>query len=169
MDRLKARISQTPYVEELTKLTKPGSVGFVSEPSRHDSGNSSDDVRSLLLEWRDGLARLDRDKPRGGVTYSRWTEIYDDAVVVFNDWARAAAAIGWSELDLFGVDPLVVDDLTAAEDAPHGLVWRLHGRPVERLVDSRAQYRLRSGGLGMFPRGGATACVPIWRLSESRK
>jgi len=81
----------------------------------------------IPLEWAEGFAWLDPDRPPGDVPLRRWQRFVDDAgLFLDSSFCALAAALGWRPYDLFGADrdrPFALDQC--------GLLWLLNG---DRLV-----------------------------------
>jgi hypothetical protein len=142
MERLKHYASQNSLPDALTKLTEPGFVSFVSDPSRYvcrkdaitGAGTATSthmqppDVFELPALLAAGLERLRTLPPPRTTNPEGWSRIVADAQrIADHGWAIQALQLGWGPLDLFGVsaDP---DGLSLA-------VW-LAGRRLV-LIDER--------------------------------
>jgi|GEM_PF-2361841 len=117
----------------------------------------------LLGLWLESIYALDPAAPRGGYSVARWGRMVADCDRFLREYGESAIALGWSTIDIFGVDP--------ARDELGGLIWRLHGGPVIFLGDACATYRLPlSDRTSRFARGYlarlATRFVPIWALER---
>ena len=89
----------------------------------------------LPREWADGLARLDLDRPTGDVPPPRWQRLVDAAAwFLANDFAPAAAGLGWGALHLFGCDR----DRPFARIDRAGLMWLLNGDRLVALSENTA-------------------------------
>jgi hypothetical protein len=79
------------------------------------------------------------------VDLPRWQHAVEDAKMFVARWGEQAAALGWSNRDLFGLHT------TPAKPHPSysrlsrydctGLVWLLQGRPVVALTEATASIR----------------------------
>lgn len=160
LERLKAKISETPYAEELPKLTEPGFVGFVGTPDRHVSEKI--DPERLIQYWRRALGRLDSEAPLGGFALGRWEILLHDAYRIFNEVGVNAAKLGWSATDLWGVDPAGASGVIVG-----GLAYRLSGGALIGINGERAEYRLPfSGQLCRCAKGWDRGLVPVWELNN---
>src|SRR5438105_794123 len=71
------------------------------------------DERAALIEfganvprrWAEGYAALCSMAPPSGFPPDRWQRIVDAAGSFLDGWAAKAIACGWTDLDIFGVDP----------------------------------------------------------------
>ena len=114
------------------------------------------DWPSLPADWRDGLARLrDANQPLfGGAARAR---VVVDALELADAWAPQAAALGWSAVDLFGVEPNGARRLDR-----DGLAASLEGRKVVAVTSEAATIATPSGGLLRHYRRDKPGSVPIW-------
>ncbi|WP_139139172.1 hypothetical protein [Sphingobium phenoxybenzoativorans] len=182
MDRLKAKIAETHYPNEPTKPPEPSFVGFEGDPGRQilekcvsslprqndaptgiqvqltASPETFCNQNSQLL-WREGIASLDPEKPRGGFHWRRWDHLVADCVLIFNEYGEQAAATGWTAEDLFGVDPS-----GASGTIVGGLAWRLEGRKLLTVEVGIATFAYRNGEIGRCSRGWIRGLVPVWEL-----
>jgi hypothetical protein len=125
-------------------------------PQKHDVGN-----REAQLAWREGIAFLDPEKPRGGFHWRRWDNLVADCVLIFNEFGEQATATGWTAEDLFGVDPA-----GAGGSIVGGLAWRLEGRKLLTVESGMATFQYRNGEIGRCSRGWVRGLVPVWELGE---
>ena len=103
-------------------------------PAHHDEGVPGD--------WAGGVAGLDPDCPPADVPPGRWRGFVDDARrFLASDFAAAAAALGWSALDLFGCDR----DRPFARIDRAGLLWLLSGSRLVALTTDAARIETRTG------------------------
>lgn len=109
------------------------------------------------------LRSLEHLRPPRGVDRGAWTRVVHDAVgLARGGWAQAALALGWSDLDLFGIGPNDSWEFS-------GLAVWLRGRTMtaldERMAmvregDARAIFRRRGWGHGKDVGFGEP--VPLW-------
>ena len=133
LDQLRARIAEKRPPSEPTKLTQPGSVGFVSEV-----GSPVEAViaftEPLPPPVAAGVASL-RTRPAPRITRPAiWPVIVADAIrLVEHGWAAEAMALGWHPLELFGCsrDP-------EGDDYLLGLAGWLNGRPLSCIFQEGA-------------------------------
>ena len=119
-----------------------------------------------LLALLEGAARLRRANPLAGVLPDQWARVQFAGEVLMVGWARQAAALGWSEIDLYGCQlgpfPLAV---------PGGVVVEAvrHGAEVCAMTADTATLRFRDGTGHRYiyrdtlPEG----MVPLWELLPS--
>ena len=85
----------------------------------------------LPIDWVEGVARLDSDRPPNDVPRHRWRQFVEDCNKFLSpseNWAERAARLGWDAMALFGCAPKrPLDYLGSA-----GLVWAINGG---RLVE----------------------------------
>jgi len=95
----------------------------------------------IPTEWAEGLARLCAMPKPSNVSARRWRLAVDAAGRFCDQWAAKAAALGWSTLDIFGVDRLKpVDALYTA-----GLIWILQGKVIVAISDDAVIVETVSG------------------------
>jgi hypothetical protein len=75
------------------------------------------------------------------VELRRWQQAVDDGWRFLSSWGEQAAALGWSDHDLFALHPVAPE----ARYDTMGLVWLLRGRPVVALTASTAAIRTVCG------------------------
>lgn len=162
LDRLKQKIRENHYPNELTKPTEPPFVSFVSNPHRHISENHASD---LCRQWSKGIASLDADRPRGGYDPARWVCLVEDCRELLASFGQSAASFGWTAIDLFGVP-------TEGAGCAYpfgGLAWRMRGGRVICIDEYQAAYRMPfSGIVARCARGFLNRLsdpfVPVWEL-----
>jgi hypothetical protein len=119
---------------------------------------------SIPLQWSEGFARLDPDRPPGDVPPMRWRRFVDD-VGRFLDGPFCAVAIslGWGPFDLFGCDR----DRPFARIDQAGLLWLLDGHRLVALSENTATIETRTSARQTYrrkpsERGRALA----WELAQ---
>lgn len=102
--------------------------------------------------WQTELAALSPSHPLGGIDPGRWRCLLTDAQWLARTHGEAAAALGWTSSDLFGLDPL-----------PRwgGLADRLHGARRVTLTDTVAHW-IGEDETGWLWRRTLTPKPPIW-------
>ena len=121
------------------------------------------DHTALMAEWKQGLARLapTRD-PCPGFRAGQWLSVHAAALDFLANTAEAAAALGWSTVELFGVHPVVgvrrVDGC--------GALMVSSGSPVAEVTPALIRYR---NGLAYrrTPPGGPS--VPVWQVAVEQQ
>ena len=80
----------------------------------------------IPIDWVEGVACLDPDRPPNDVPRHRWRQFVDDCKNFLSpseNWAERAARLGWDAMALFGCAPKrPLDYLGSA-----GLVWAING------------------------------------------
>ena len=92
----------------------------------------------------------------------RWRYIVDDAAAFLKQWGVAAANLGWSAHDLFGVHPAAP---TVRFDAM-GLIPLLHGNPVIALTETTATLRGSAGSIQRFSRIHKVRGICLWEIGR---
>lgn len=114
--------------------------------------------------WAEGFARLDPNRPPGGVSTRRWLQFVDD-VGRFLDhgWAPQAVALGWGPYDLFGADR----ERPFARIDRAGLIWLLNGDRLLALTESTATIEKPTGMRHTYRRKPAEPCrVLPWEMAQ---
>lgn len=149
-------VSQAPVAAGATPDATPKTVDF--RPFATLGGASVADVASVA-NWSEGVATLSRGRCPDGLTPETWREIQLDARLVLQNWGTDLLALGWSTLDVFGVNR---DPRHRRLDIP-GLVYVLHGRPVEAIDRDTALIRAtKTDTLTFHRRLVADGGVPVW-------
>jgi hypothetical protein len=107
----------------------PETVAGIATVAALDLKSSDFEERAAIIEydgeipreWAEGLARLCVMPCPEGVSEIRWRQVVDDAGRFADNWAAKASALGWTAIDIFGVDR------RKPEAAIHtaGLIWLL--------------------------------------------
>lgn len=108
--------------------------------------------------WADGVAIL-RRSPALKFYHGKWRRMVRDARSFLSLWGEDAAALGWSTLDIFGVNP----DPAHGRYDRLGLVILLDGRAVEALSADSATIGDGRGHTTFYRRLRAQGAVPVWR------
>jgi len=122
---------------ELTKLTKPKpgpQKGVLSVLSVTPLGPFLENMprRLIPLDWPAAIAATDASRPPGGFDPDRWHQLLTDARWLCRYHGPAAAALGWTASDLFGL---------ALPNGIGGLADRLEGVRNLILTDRIAHWR----------------------------
>ena len=76
--------------------------------SPHPALPLADAYAALIVEWKQGLARLTPDRaPCPGFRAGQWPRVYAAAIDFLANQAEATAGMGWTTLEMFGVHPVV--------------------------------------------------------------
>ncbi len=116
----------------------------------------------LPASWIDGVARLRTMDIPDCFSVERWRYIVDDADAFLKQWGVAAANLGWSAHDLFGVHPAAP---VVRFDAM-GLIPLLHGNPVIALTETTATLRGSSGSIQRFSRTHKVRGICLWEIGR---
>jgi len=143
--RLKALKAQTQQAGELPKPTEAPFVSSGSAPEARID-RAEPDERAAVAEvdgnvpaaYSATFARLQQRCPEG-VPQKRWLLFLDDAGRFLDAWGHQALALGWTDADLFGLDPVA----PLARYDRLGLLWMLRGEAVTALTERAAKL---SGG-----------------------
>jgi hypothetical protein len=114
------------------------------------------------------LRSLEHMRQPRGVDRRQWKQAVHDAIsLARGGWVQAALALGWDELDLFGIGP------TNSWEFSGLAVW-LDGRTLTALDgrmafagDARSRAVFHRGGWGCGRDAGLGAPVPIWAWRRS--
>ncbi len=115
-----------------------------------------------VANWMAGVEALKRARPAPAPYHSPWRTVVRDAANFVALWGDDAIRMGWSTLDVFGVNP----DPAAGRYDRLGLVILLGGRPVQCLEPQTAHIG-RDSKPTVFRRAlRAAGAVPIWQWVE---
>ena len=119
--------AHSQWLWQMPQRQKESSVDMRPEPAP---------VRRVPVDWVEGVARLDPDRPPSDVPRHRWHQFVDDCKMFLSpseNWAERAARLGWDAMALFGCAPKrPLDYLGSA-----GLLWAINGG---RLVELRRDW-----------------------------
>ena len=91
-----------------------------------ESGTARGRRGPIPIDWVQGVACLDPDRPPNDVPRHRWRQFVDDCKNFLSSsetWANRAAGLGWDAMALFGCAPKrPLDYLGSA-----GLLWAING------------------------------------------
>ena len=117
----------------------------------------------------EGLAKLDTMARPANVSEKCWRQAVDAAARFCDQgWAAKASALGWSTLDIFGVDRI------KPEGAIHmaGLIWLLKDKEIVAITNDAVIVETVGGARQSFrPRldtSDAARRVLLWELLASR-
>jgi hypothetical protein len=137
-------------------ISPPG--GQPGQVDRSVSGfaNQHDTARNAVIEesptarddlspahgWLEAIARLDSTRPPADVPPRRWMQVVDDIRrFVDGGFAKKAAALGWTALDLFGCDR----EKPFARIDRQGLCWLISGNRLIELCENGATIETWTG------------------------
>jgi hypothetical protein len=142
-----------------------------TKTTENEVWRADEEERAALVEvgarvpraWAEGFARLDLASPAPGFSDERWRRLVDDGGRFLDQWAKEAAVLGWSPLDVFGVHP----SAPAARYDAMGLVPLISGGEVVALTKTSATIRGRSGRELVYLRRTGSGAVALWDLAGS--
>jgi hypothetical protein len=109
-----------------------------------------------MAEWQLGLQRLSPHRePCPGFRSGQWLGVYEVAQRFLAEHGPSAADLGWSTLDLFGVDPKV----GVARVSCCGALLVSGGSPVVDVAAAAIRYR---SGLAFRKAAVPDPSVPVW-------
>ena len=111
-------------------------------------------------EWAEGFARLDCTDPPPGFSPSRWRQIIGDGGLFLDKWAKQAAALGWTAVDVFGVNPAA----PAVRYDGMGLVPLIGGNRVIAISADSAKLESAAGNIQTFRRYPRRGSVALWEV-----
>jgi hypothetical protein len=111
--------------------------------------------------WAEGFAALCAMTAPEGFAPERWRRIIDATGTFIDRWAARASECGWSDLDVFGVDPNRPD----ARFDCMGLVMLLARVEIIGIDEHGADLVTQTGATQRYRRRPLpTATVPLWAL-----
>ena len=112
-----------------------------------------------VANWAAGVERMARGYCPGGLRETEWRQMVMDARSTLQNWGADFIALGWTTLEVFGVNR---NPRARRLDIP-GLVYLLHGRPVEAIDRNTATIRANSRDCLTFQRElVAPGGIPVW-------
>ena len=130
--------------------------------SPHPAPPKGDAHAALVAEWTQGLARLASTRdPCPGFRTGQWLSVHAAALDFLANTAEAAAALGWTTLELFGVHPVVgVSRVDCC-----GALTVSGGSPIAEVTPALIRYR---NGLAFrrTPPGGPS--LPVWAFGDEQ-
>lgn len=112
-----------------------------------------------VANWAAGVERMARGYCPDGLRETEWRQMVMDARSTLQNWGADFIALGWTTLEVFGVNR---NPRARRLDIP-GLVYLLHGRPVEAIDRNTATIRANPRDCMTFQRGlVAPGGIPIW-------
>lgn len=156
---------QAPQVRALSSETF-GTFGGCSAPV-HDFRKFEMPAASVKvgadvpLEWEEGFAALSTMNRPADISKARWFRVIHDAEYFIDQWAAQAARLGWSTLEVFGVNRIG----TGHRFDGRGLLASLNGRQVISISRDSARVSTSHAGALVFRR--KPTCregeqVPLW-------
>src|SRR5262249_4215797 len=128
-------ISEIPLPRQSTKPTELGFEGFVGSEGL---GVLEFTPLAAMRHTHDLL----RDHRPDLIEESRWQQAVVDGETFLHVWDGQAAALGWTETDLFGLHRIPTNPSTSYRRLSRydqaGLIWLLQGRIVVALTECSA-------------------------------
>ena len=124
-----------------------------------------EDGAGVLRSWAENFARLDIAERPPKFSEPAWRRLIDDGGQFLDRWANEAARLGWSALDVFGVDPAAPSTTYEAM----GLVPLIRGGDVVAIGSDRATIRTQEGTLLTYLRRPRQAAIAVWDLAGNEK
>jgi hypothetical protein len=122
-----------------------------------------DERAGVPRSWAEGYAALCAMSPPSGFWPERWQRIVDAAGVFLDDWAEIAIACGWTDLDVFGCDPVRPD----ARFDCMGLVLLLDRCVVVSVDEHGADLVMNTGARQRFRRRPLPpGTISLWELTR---
>lgn len=152
------------FIPDVT-LLPPNSAGYAEcfSVSCRRAGNVETPTRGAVdapAEWQRGIALL-RELQSPAPVQDRWPELVTDSERLLNDWGATAAALGWTETDLWGCSPGFARRLDR-----DGLAMLLRGRQVIAITESTATIPNPLGIANTYRRVAMPEAVPMWRAAS---
>jgi hypothetical protein len=99
-----------------TTVDSEGAVSPAADQSNQKVDADPEERAAIIEEgvgvpraWAEGYAGLSTMPAPTGITSNRWLRIIDAAGLFLDRWATEAIRHGWSDLDVFGCDPVRPD------------------------------------------------------------
>jgi hypothetical protein len=141
--------------------------------ARLDAASPPPDYWSAPPPYARAIATL-RERCPGYVEEERWRQAVEDGRRFLAHWGEQAAALGWTEGDLFGLHEPPAEPHPSYQRLSRrdciGLVWLLQGAPVVALTADAAAIETadRTSGL-MYYRPPATSAAPASMSSDGSR
>ena len=132
-------------------------------PGRDDDAREQDAAPrpQLPIDWVEGVARLDPDRPLNDVPRHRWRQFVADFLSSPDSLAELAARLGWDAMALFGCAPKRPLDYSGCA----GLLWASSGS-APRMRLSRCARLVASPFLTWFSHRDTPARVGTVRFAS---
>jgi hypothetical protein len=172
-DDLVVEVNGDPPAELIAELRKHKAEVIAFLTSRRDEEPNAADLeeRAAIIEygagvpraWAEGFAALCSMPPPPGFSLARWQRIVDATGVFIDRWAPQAARLGWSDLDVFGVDP----DRPGARFDCMGLVLMLDRCMIVDVDADGATLETGTSALRYRRRPPPPGTVSLWELKHA--
>lgn len=158
-----APLSQEGVANAATPDATPETTVFCGSEPR--STHSVASVASVA-NWKIGVDLMANARAPDGMQVRAWRELVMDARILLQNWGPDLVALGWTTLEVFGVNP---NWRHRRLDVP-GLAYLLRGRPVEALDRDTALIRANRVDTMTFQRRLiAAGGVPVWDWIEGAR
>ena len=150
-------ISKTQSHRQLTKPTQPGHEGGFEGFVGCRCEGVSEFSPLAAMHYAHDLLRDHRPKL---IEESRWQQAVVDGETFLRVWGGQAAALGWTETNLFGLHripknpPASYRRLSRYDQA--GLIWLLQGRAVVALTECSAAIQNPTGTITNYRKPATT-------------
>jgi len=136
-------------------------VGFETSATLHPAIALPGCVAEFPHEWRHGLSKLEAMSCPYRFKSSRWTLLTRDARRFIDEWASQCASLGWTTLDVFGVNPQSPDNRHDGK----GLVILLGGHQLISIEPDKATVKSPStGNILRIYRRRTPEQIAVWDL-----
>ncbi len=152
----------TPVTRDFEHGLKDIASGHLDRQSHSLDAELEASSDHLPASWIEGAAHLRAMDIPDCFSAERWRYIVDDADAFLKQWGVAAANLGWSAHDLFGVHPAA----PAVRFDAMGLIPLLHGNPVIALTETTATLRGSSGSIQRFSRIHKVRGICLWEIGQ---
>jgi hypothetical protein len=115
-------------------------------------------------EWAEGLTRLGLSPRPNDFPEDLWRQLIDDCGRFIDRWAAKANRLGWSAVDVFGVQ--LIRPQTRYEAV--GLVHLIRGGEILDIGSARATIRTGDGRTITYLRRAPESAIAVWQLVGPR-
>ncbi|MGY4355381.1 hypothetical protein ACVWZR_004432 [Bradyrhizobium sp. i1.3.1] len=140
-------------------LNKRGTTG-TSGTTNFAGGEDDGERGGAPSEWHAILGELERRNCPEWMSLERWDLLLGDAESFLSRWGRAAHAMGWTALDLYGVHPLV----PASRFDVMGFLFLIQGGGVPVITGSSASVHRQTGAHLTYRRHDTSGAVLITKV-----
>lgn len=159
--------------DDVSQNVRAGSATLRATPKSTElSGSQAHFTASVadvasVASWAAGVERMARGYRPAELGEAEWRQLVVDAKQTLQNWGADFIALGWTTLEVFGVNR---DPRARRLDIP-GLVYLLNGSPIEAIDQDTALIRANPRDTMTFHRRlVVTGGVPVWDwASEARQ
>ena len=170
-DDLKLRIPKSAP-RTLIEAVRTAKVELITLLRQNPDADDDFEERAALVEygagvpreWAEGFSRLDCTKPPSGFPLPQWRQIINDGGLFLDQWAHQAAALGWTALDVFGVNPAN----PAVRYDGMGLVPLIRGYRIIAISADRTRIETPSGNVQTYRLCPRPDAVALWQLRDKK-